>query len=216
MKSMKWLVFFMFIFFQSYAISDDCYNPLKEEMILKIYGEDFMSDIAPLLRMAHARLNTDPRIIFHRMVGEARGNPDIKNKSSGAYGIFQFLGAFYKKEKHTTRVKKMYPKNSTKYQRQFTQVKYYVESFLTEAIQAAGYSDCRSTKKTRNGKKNWELMSTLHKITYLGWGSCKEWAITDEMGILNGDVLSYVPRIALSIPGMGITPENEIPLCEDW
>lgn len=189
----------------------NCYNPLNESRIIEIYGANFMEQIKPLLQEAYEVNNVDPRLIFHRMVGESLGNPDARNPSSGAYGIFQVLGGFYRQSPHKVRIEAMYPSPSTKESRQYTQVLYHVQHYVREGIAAIGYgSQCNSFGLANSqGQEIWNRMSPIEQSTFLGWGSCSSSMLNAERAILNGTVHSYDTSIMRSfIEGQ--------PLCESF
>lgn len=180
--------------------SASCFDPLKNKSLQDTCGREFMVKVMPLLKKLHKEHKVDPRIVLHRMVGEARCRPDIENPTSGAYGIFQVLGAFYKKDKHESRIKARYPKNSTAEQRKQVQVEYFTDSYIPEAIAAIGYSNCNTMGiSASKSQRIWDSLTPMQQATYLGWGSCSSAAISAEQHILDGGVQSYDTSIMRSL-----------------
>jgi len=190
------------------AIADDCYQPENEEAVNSVYGSSFINSIQPLLKNAYAQNNVDPRLIYHRMIGEALGDPDIHNSSSGAYGIFQVLSSYFGQDSHEDRIKQMYEETNatTIDERRYVQVDYYTNVYIGEGIASLGpWVGCG----LETGQSRWESMSSFEQVTFLGWGSCNEQAKEHEQFILNGGVASYELSIIQSLL-------DEKPLCDSF
>ncbi len=189
--------------------SAGCYDPTQENRILEIYGQAFVDRIQPLLQEAYQENRVDPRLIYHRMVGEGLGNPEIRNPSSGAYGIFQYLGAYSGRPSHETRLRTLYNQhNATSVgDRRYVQVLYHVRHYVREGIAGlGGWASCGPG----SGQSVWNNMTALQQATLLGWGNCSSASIEAEQHILGGGVSSYDTSIVKSLIN-----DNQ-PLCESF
>ncbi len=189
--------------------SAGCYDPTQENRILEIYGQAFVERIQPLLQEAYQENRVDPRLIYHRMVGEGLGDPDIRNPSSGAYGIFQYLGAYSGRPPHETRLRTLYNQHSANSadDRRYVQVLYHVRHYVREGIEGlGGWARCGSG----SGQSLWNNMTALQQATLLGWGNCSSASIRAEENILSGGVSSYDTSIVKSLIN-----DNQ-PLCESF
>lgn len=167
-----------------------CFNPRTEPSIAaaltpnRAYHENAMT-IEQIHRYIWTyRRQIDPRLVYHRLVGESGGDPFIVNRRSGAYGLFQFLGSPYRSPRtHRQLIEERYRQHPGVSPR-LIQVEYYLSEYMQTAKRAAdgGYG-C-------NPRKNFSEYTNLEKVSYLGWGSCTQAAMRQELALCT-TVASY-------------------------
>jgi hypothetical protein len=217
-------------------VSGSCFDPKQvanlSPRFKRSYSPEFLAKAMPILKRAQKKYGLDPRILLHRMVGEGLGNPDARNKSSGAYGIFQFLGPFYVrdfKNPRAQRKKKILQnevkrfeahkagsaaavKNASRTNRQLWQLEYMVDYYIEAATGLYKYS----AKSTKCGP-SWNKMSNFNRSLFLGWGSCAKRHADTERKIYQGAHASgsYDTSILGSLDGIPSSHKKK-PLCSSW
>jgi hypothetical protein len=169
------------------GFAQSCFDPKLDPTISRVLTPDpKFAETPESLEMIHRliwehRRELDPRLVYHRMVGESLGDPFVMNKRSGAYGLFQFEpgnGVDYPNV--FRRLYRRYPNLSPRY----IQVRYYLEVYLQRFKTAAnaGYG-C-------NRQKPYSHYSNLEKVTYLGFGSCSMVTFQKELSLCS-KVVTY-------------------------
>jgi hypothetical protein len=171
---------FNVFFLASKAQAAHCFDPRKDPVIKLVlkpnpaYHETSrdIEHIHQLIWSYHEEI--DPRLIYYRLVGESHGNPNAVNPSSGAYGLYQFLGSPYKSTKtHRQIIEAMVAERPDESPR-LIQTEYYVDSYLRNFIMAAdANSGC-------NRSKTFSQYTEAEKVAYLGWGSCSQSTLQKE------------------------------------
>ncbi len=122
----------------------------------------------------------DPRLVYRRILGETGGtaDPHLRQKGGSGYGLFQYTGGSYQKASHESRIKARYNKGEPP---RLVQVKYYYDSYIKEAKEAAdkGYG-C-------NRKKKFADYTDLEKSSYLGIGGNKGCKNDTDLKLCDGN-----------------------------
>jgi len=152
------------------------------------------------------RFEIDPRLVYYRMIGESNLNPFAVNKSSGAYGLFQFLGKPRGSKKTYREILEAEYAANPHASPRLIQVRYYLEHYLATAIEAAdeGYGCVPS--------KNFAEYSDIEKSAYLGWGSCGKLALQKELNLCK-NVSSYRDG-SCAFAGSLVRGEPSKPVCD--
>lgn len=192
-----------------------CFNPRHDPVLQEVlrpqarYHEtqNTIEIIHELIWSVHNEI--DPRLIYHRLVGESGGRPHIVNPSSGAYGLFQFLGRPYRSAVTHRQIVEQLERENPNISPRLIQVRYYIEHYLRDAINAAdqGYGGRGCPRN-----QNFSEYSNLQKVAYLGWGSCTQRALQQELALCE-NVASY--RQACTFSREVIADDGEEPLCND-
>ena len=146
----------------------------------------------------------DPRLIYHRIVGESMGQPEAVNKKDGGYGLFQFTGRpWHSRYTYRQILQQLYRRNPGVSHR-LIQLKYYLDVYLPTAVSVvdAGYG-C-------NRAKTFNAYTNLEKVSYLGWGSCSTHAMWKERQLCS-TLASY--HYACQFSQATILGSNREPLC---
>ena len=109
-----------------------CYNPLEEKKINSLYFEVMKDpEVKRLFVNAYLKYGMDPRLVYQRLIGESKGDPDKYDRSHKQYGIFHFEGKFYgEKRTHEEIIKASYPAHADKRTKQMVQIKYYLNTYI--------------------------------------------------------------------------------------
>jgi hypothetical protein len=243
-KTLK-VVLWVAVGFSSLSAQASCYNPLNEQEIINQCpgGRNLLNRLSPHLQRARVNLNLDPRLLFHRMVGESRCNPDIRQIGGGTgFGLFQFDGSFTVQQfrslnspwlnscvsgasgaRITHRVvlaclARQDGATSVE-DRIVLQTRYYID------VYAKLTAEWLKTANRRLQCPAWRSMSSMQMLSVLGHGvghrivpTCAA-AVARENTILNGARAhgSYRVGIISSVPG--IVTANDVsdkPLCTSW
>jgi hypothetical protein len=126
------------------------------------------------------RNEIDPRLVYHRIVGETGGDPKkvLSRGLGGAYGIFQFSQErqFGMKDTPEQALKKLYKANPNVSPR-LIQVRYYLETYVQNSIRAAD-----SPRGACGVFKKFKQYSNLEKAAYLGFG-CEKTRLAHEASL---------------------------------
>ncbi len=160
-----------------------CFEPSMDPVISKYLqpratDHETLETIRQMEQMIYdSRELIDPRLVYHRIVGESRGIAEIHNRRSGAYGMFQFLGHPYgSHQSYESILRSLYAK-SPGVSHRMIQLKYYLEVFVPKAAKAANQGNgCDRHKSFAN-------YSNLEKVAYLGWGSCDAATLKREVSL---------------------------------
>ncbi|AGH95646.1 hypothetical protein [Pseudobdellovibrio exovorus] len=191
--------------------AQSCFHPQRNEQIREIFQpEPNYNETSETIHQIHRliwsyRHQLDPRLVYYRIIGESGGDPFSINPSSGAYGLFQFLGKPYGSSRtHRQILESLYRQYPNKSPR-LIQVEYYLKDYLKIFVTAAdsGYG-C-------NRNKSYSEYSHLERVAYLGWGSCTEATLQKELNLCN-TVDSY-QNGACEIASALIRGARTAPLC---
>ena len=160
-----------------------CWDPEKEPAIAEIFlpKENYKkAEDQKTIQLIHDtiwahREDIDPRLVYHRMVGESHGDPFVLSPDKKYYGLFQFGGKPYGSNlTHKQIIEGLYRKNPGVSPR-LIQVKYYLEQYLQSFIEAADNgTGCNRDKK-------YHQYTNLEKSTYLNYGACNRAAMNREI-----------------------------------
>lgn len=189
----------------------DCFDPRKDPIISKYLVPDAkyqetQESIAQIHQLIWERRDQiDPRLIYHRIMGESEANPFAVNSSSGAYGLFQLLGkpanSSYSYRAILEELERQSPHTSPR----LIQVKYYLEQYLEP------YSKAADKGWGCDHQKTFPEYSNLQKVAYLGWGSCTQATLQREISLCV-NVASY-RSLACPFSEKVILNQNPLPLC---
>lgn len=193
------------------AWAQGCFHPQRNEQIREIFQPDQeYNETSETINQIHRliwshREQLDPRLVYYRIIGESGGDPFSVNPSSGAYGLFQFLGKPYGSNRtHRQIIESLYRQHPDKSPR-LVQIEYYLKNYLKNFITAAdsGYG-C-------NRNKTYSEYTHLERVAYLGWGSCSNATLQKELNLCTA-VQSYRDG-ACEVAGELIRGARTAPLC---
>ena len=158
-----------------------CWDPTKEPAIAELFTPNAQyKEDARTIELIHDtiwshREDIDPRLVYHRIVGESHGDPFVLSPDKKYYGLFQFGGRPYgSKQTHKQIIEGLIRKNPRTSPR-LIQIKYYLEQYLQNFITAADAgTGCNRDKK-------YHQYTNIERSTYLNYGACDRSALSKEL-----------------------------------
>lgn len=161
------LVVTLFPSAKAYAADAGCWNPENEPAIAELFLSKTnykKAEDKKTIELIHDtiwshRETIDPRLVYHRMVGESMGDPYASGGNGKYYGLFQYGGS------HKAAVQALQRKNPGVSPR-LLQVQYYYDKYVTAFVR-----DANNETGCKPGKK-WASYTNLERSVYLNQGRC--------------------------------------------
>lgn len=189
-----------------------CFSPYKNPITVAMSSRlpesrETMYEIHKLIWAYKDQI--DPRLVYHRMLGETGGdNPDKDaDNGDGGYGLFQFTGKPYGSSYTYKQILQAEYAKNPGVSKSLIQVKYYLGNFVQAHKKAAdgGYG-C-------NPRKSWRMYTHLEKTAYLGWGRCDAGTMDFELRLCSR-LDTYRTR-ACPVSNDLVLARNPQPLCDN-
>ncbi len=192
--------------------SHACFAPYKNPIVAALSSRlpesrETMYEIHKLIWAYKDQI--DPRLVYHRMLGETEGNNPDKDADNGdgGYGLFQFTGRPYGSNYTYKQILQAEYAKNPGVSKSLIQVKYYLGNYVQAFKKAAdgGYG-C-------NSRKSWRMYTPLEKTAYLGWGKCDVGTLDFELRLCSR--LDTYRNRACPVSNALLTARNPQPLCDN-
>lgn len=161
-------------------VGTGCWDPEKDPMIQKFFQPNpkFHED-AKTMQLIHDtiwshREDIDPRLVYHRMIGEAMGDPYVQSPDKKYYGLFQFGGVLAGTGKTQKSIIQSLYKQNPRVSPRLVQVRYYLETYLPRFK-----NDADAGRGCKSGK-TWASYTNLERAVYLNQGRCNSALLAHE------------------------------------